>query len=240
MNNAIDVTIFTDGACLRNPGPGGYAAIIKTNEKTETVSGAFRLTTNNRMELMAVIAALSKLGDKEGLSIRIYTDSKLIVDAFNQNWIWNWEKKNWKKKEGDKVLNVDLWKKLLALVNRHLIEFVWVKGHSGIKENEQCDQIARKLASEPLLPPDIEYEEEYALLQNYMPQQLIESKNSYKISDDYQIGKFHIRLQSDEEQKHYTLILKSSRSYLYTTFDIDEYGELSKIISTIKEKLSSK
>ncbi len=240
MDNDVDVTIFTDGACLRNPGPGGFAAVIKTSEKTETISGAFRLTTNNRMELMAVIAALNYLADKEGLSIRIYTDSKLIVDAFNQNWIRNWEKKNWKKKEGNRVLNVDLWKRLLTLAKPHMIEFVWVKGHSGIKENEQCDKIARQLASEPILPPDIEYEEEYALINQHMTQQILDSNTTPKISDDFQMGKFQIRLHSDEEQMNFTLIIKSSKSYLYSSFFLNEFNELSEIIETIKDRISNK
>ncbi len=237
MENDIDVVIYTDGACLKNPGPGGYAAIIKRGDKEETVSGAFRLTTNNRMELMAVISALNHLGEEEGLSITIYTDSNLIVEAFNKNWIWNWEKQNWKKKEGDRVLNVDLWKKLLALSNRHLIDFVWVKGHSGIKENEICDKIARKLAAESMLLPDINYEEEQALLHSFMPQKIVDTKPISNIYEDFQISNFHIRLQSDEEQKNYILLVKSTNSYLYANFDKIEFNDLSEIMMLIKDKL---
>ena len=142
------IEIFTDGACSGNPGKGGYGIVMKVPEKNyeKRFSKGFRLTTNNRMELLAVIVALEKLKSTEN-DIHIYTDSKYVADAINQKWIFGWIKKGFKN-----VKNPDLWKRLVPLIKAHKITFHWIKGHAGHPENEICDQLAVKASqSENLL-----------------------------------------------------------------------------------------
>ena len=134
------VTIFTDGACSGNPGPGGYAAILRYKEQEKEISGALKETTNNRMELTAVIMALKTL--KEPCEVEIFSDSKYVVDAFKKGWIDNWQKNGWKTSNRKPVLNVDLWKELLVLLKVHDVTFFWVKGHNAHPENERCDSLA--------------------------------------------------------------------------------------------------
>ena len=134
------VTIFTDGACSGNPGPGGYAAILKYKEQEKEICGALKETTNNRMELTAVIMALKTL--KEPCEVEIFSDSKYVVDAFKKGWINNWQKNGWKTSNKKPVLNVDLWNELLALLRVHDVTFFWVKGHNAHPENERCDSLA--------------------------------------------------------------------------------------------------
>ncbi len=130
-----EVTIYTDGACLKNPGNGGWCGILIYNEKQKIISGSESNTTNNRMELRAVIESLSTL--KEKCKVKLYSDSKYVVDAINKKWLENWEKNNFKKR-----LNTDLWKKFLPLLEKHTVKFIWTKGHSGNKLNDMCDKIA--------------------------------------------------------------------------------------------------
>lgn len=134
------VDIFTDGACSGNPGPGGWGAILRYGDHEKEICGADKSTTNNRMELTAVIEALKVL--KEPCEITIYTDSTYVCKAFLDGWIWNWIKKGWKKSDGSAVLNVELWQALLSELNKHQYKFVWVKGHDGHPENERCDAMA--------------------------------------------------------------------------------------------------
>ena len=134
------VTIFTDGACSGNPGPGGYAAILKYKEQEKEICGALKETTNNRMELTAVIMALKTL--KEPCEVEVFSDSKYVVDAFKKSWINNWQKNGWKTSNKKPVLNVDLWNELLALLKVHDVAFFWVKGHNAHPENERCDSLA--------------------------------------------------------------------------------------------------
>jgi len=134
------LVIHTDGASRGNPGPGGYGAILQWGNSRKELSAGYKHTTNNRMELMAVIAALEAL-KKEDLDIIIYTDSKYIVNAIQKGWVFNWVKKNFKDKK-----NKDLWLRLLALYNKHKIKFVWVKGHADNPLNNRCDQLATKAA----------------------------------------------------------------------------------------------
>lgn len=135
------VTIYTDGACSGNPGIGGWAAILTYNGVKKTLCGGEQNTTNNRMELLAVIEALRAV--KEGWECDVFSDSRYVVDAFNQHWLESWQKKNWRTASGSEVKNVDLWKALLFEVNRHQVEFVKVKGHADVELNEQCDQLAK-------------------------------------------------------------------------------------------------
>ena len=145
MENKIKVNIYTDGACSGNAGPGGYGTILVhkdaigiTHEKE--LSEGFKCVTNNQMELMAVIVGLEAL--KKPCSVTLYSDSKYVVDAFNNHWIEGWIKKGWKTAGKTPVKNVDLWKRLLSAKEKHEVEFVWVKGHAGHEFNERCDTLA--------------------------------------------------------------------------------------------------
>lgn len=134
------VEIFTDGACSGNPGPGGYGVILRFGEHTKVLSGGEHETTNNRMELTGVITGLSAL--KEPCEVTLTTDSKYVVDSITKGWVYGWQKKGWIKSDKKPALNVDLWKQLLPLLEKHKVNFVWVKGHAGHPENERCDQLA--------------------------------------------------------------------------------------------------
>ncbi len=134
------VEIFTDGACSGNPGAGGYGAILRYKGIEKELSGGSSDTTNNRMELTAIIEALSAL--KEPCEAVITTDSKYVADSVSKGWIFNWQKKNWIKSDKQPVLNSDLWEKLLPLLKIHKVSFVWVRGHAGHSENERCDRLA--------------------------------------------------------------------------------------------------
>lgn len=147
------LTIYTDGAARGNPGPGGYGAILKWGETEKELSGGYRLTTNNRMEIMAVIAALEAL-TKRNLHIRVYSDSQYVVKAVQQGWLNNWIKTDFK---GGKK-NKDLWKRYYQLSLKHKIEFVWVKGHADNPYNNRCDALATEAADRGNLPADEPYE----------------------------------------------------------------------------------
>ncbi len=138
--NKKQVEIFTDGACSGNPGPGGWGAVLRYAGKEKELSGGEKDTTNNRMELTAVIKALSAL--KEPCRVSLTTDSKYVCDAINQKWVYSWQKNGWKKADKKPALNVDLWEELLPLLDMHEVEFLWVKGHAGHPENERCDRLA--------------------------------------------------------------------------------------------------
>ncbi len=146
MNELKKVDIFTDGACSGNPGPGGWGAILRYGNHELELSGGDKSTTNNRMELTAVIEALKRL--KEKCSVTIYTDSKYVADAFLQGWIWNWAKNGWKKSDKKPVLNPELWQTLLTEIRKHDYKIVWVKGHAGHPENERCDKLATAKSAE--------------------------------------------------------------------------------------------
>ena len=134
------VEIFTDGACSGNPGPGGWGVILKYKDTEKELSGGAAQTTNNRMEMTAVITALEML--KEPCKVTLYSDSKYVIDSVTKGWAKSWQSKGWVKSNKEKALNPDLWERLLALLNKHKVEFVWVKGHAGHPENERCDRLA--------------------------------------------------------------------------------------------------
>lgn len=134
------INIYTDGSCSGNPGPGGWGAILKYKDVEKEISGGNSNTTNNRMELTAVIEALKLL--KEPCDITITTDSSYIVKAFNEGWLDNWIKNNWKKSDKSPVLNRDLWETLMNLLCSHKYVFEWIKGHNCHPENERCDKLA--------------------------------------------------------------------------------------------------
>ncbi len=134
------VEIFTDGACSGNPGPGGWGAVLRCGTAEKELSGGEKSTTNNRMELTAVISALSAL--KQRCTVTICSDSKYVIDAVTKGWAKSWQKNNWIKSDKKPALNADLWERLLGLLDQHDVSFVWIKGHAGHLENERCDQMA--------------------------------------------------------------------------------------------------
>ena len=134
------VTIYTDGACSGNPGPGGWGAILEWQGHEKELSGGEAQTTNNRMELTAVIRSLALL--KEPCIVELYSDSKYVVDAIDKGWLYGWQKKGWIKADKKPVLNVDLWQRLLPELKRHDVHLHWVKGHAENEKNNRCDQLA--------------------------------------------------------------------------------------------------
>ena len=140
------VTIYTDGACSGNPGVGGWAAILIFNGVEKEISGYDKQTTNNRMELLGVIRGLEAL--KHACEVDVYSDSKYVVDAFNQHWVEGWLKRGWKNAKKEPVKNKDLWTRLLEVMKPHTIAFHWVKGHAGHPENERCDELATTAADD--------------------------------------------------------------------------------------------
>jgi len=152
----MSVLIYTDGSAKGNPGNGGYGVVMISGSHRKELSGGFILTTNNRMELLSVIVGLEHL-KKEKTLVTIYSDSKYVVDAVEKKWLFSWEKKNFGKKK-----NPDLWIRFLKIFWKHLVRFVWVKGHSNIKENERCDQLAVEAADSSSLKKDVWYENNVA------------------------------------------------------------------------------
>jgi len=133
------VTIYTDGACSGNPGPGGWGAILMYGDNKKELSGGEISTTNNRMELISVISALEAL--KEPCEVKLYTDSQYVANAVNLGWLESWQIKGWKRKGGE-LKNIDLWMKLVSLLEKHKVTFEWVKGHSDNEYNNRCDELA--------------------------------------------------------------------------------------------------
>ena len=161
------ITIFTDGACKGNPGPGGWGAVLRSGQHERHMHGGAELTTNNRMELLSVIEPLEDLSkDYSKLFVTVVTDSQYVSNAINQNWITNWVANNWEKSSGDRVSNIDLWKRLLTIMDKHTLQFEWIKGHNGHKENEECDKIAVIARSLSLI--SLETDKEY---ENSLPKQ---------------------------------------------------------------------
>ena len=138
-----EVELYTDGACRGNPGKGGYGAILVYGKYEKEISGGERETTNNRMELMAAIAGLEAL--KEPCSVKLYSDSKYLVDAYNEGWVYSWQKSGWRRGR-DELKNPDLWERLFMLTKKHEVTFIWVKGHNGHAYNERCDALATGFA----------------------------------------------------------------------------------------------
>jgi len=147
------INIYTDGAAKGNPGPGGYGIILEYNGIQKEISEGFRLTTNNRMELLAVIVGLENIKQK-GYKIKVFSDSKYVVEAINQKWVFKWEKINYKKKK-----NSDLWKRFLKIYREHNVTLHWVRGHSGHVFNEKCDQLAVSATKKEKLAIDVNYEQ---------------------------------------------------------------------------------
>ncbi len=155
------VRIYTDGAARGNPdGPGGYGTVLEYTDSKglvhrKEISQGYKKTTNNRMELMAAIAGLEALN--RPCQVELYSDSKYLVDAFNQHWIDGWIKKGWKRGRNEPVKNIDLWKRLLKAKEIHQVQFIWVKGHAGHPQNERCDELATSAADHGSLIEDLEF-----------------------------------------------------------------------------------
>ncbi|HMC96648.1 MAG TPA: ribonuclease HI [Flavobacteriales bacterium] len=148
----MSVTIYTDGAASGNPGPGGFGVVMEAGKHRKELWGGFRLTTNNRMELLAVIEGLEALKNT-GTEVVVVSDSKYVVDAVEKGWVFTWEKKGFAKKK-----NPDLWKRFLLVYRKHRVRFHWVRGHNGHPQNELCDQLAVAASQQPDLPADEAYE----------------------------------------------------------------------------------
>lgn len=146
-----EITIYTDGACSGNPGPGGYGVVLISGPHRKEKSEGYRLTTNNRMELLAAIVALESI-IKPGSDVKLYTDSQYIVNAVNKGWLFTWEKKNFAKKK-----NPDLWIRFLNSFHKHNVKLIWVRGHNDNKENERCDQLAVAASKKTTLLEDSGY-----------------------------------------------------------------------------------
>lgn len=134
------VILYTDGACSGNPGPGGYAAILIYNGVEKEISGGEKNTTNNKMEMMAVIKGLEML--KEACKVSVYSDSAYVVNSIEKGWVYSWKKNNWKKADKKEVKNIELWERMLELMNMHKVSFLKVKGHSNDELNNRCDRLA--------------------------------------------------------------------------------------------------
>ena len=155
-NEKPQVTIYTDGACLKNPGPGGYGVVVLSDGQRRELSGGFRLTTNNRMEILAAIEGLKLL--KQPSKVLLYSDSQYLVNAMQQDWAKRWRANGWMRGKGQPAINPDLWKQLLALCEQHEVTFSWVRGHAGNTENERCDRLSVQAAKSRNLAIDAGYE----------------------------------------------------------------------------------
>jgi ribonuclease HI len=149
------IVIYTDGGCSGNPGPGGYGAVILSGETRNEIAGGFRLTTNNRMELMACIAALETLHSPA--DVVLHSDSRYVVNGISKGWARRWRANGWMRTKSEAALNADLWSRLLDLCEEHRVRFVWVHGHAGNRENERCDELATEAARGPNLQEDQVY-----------------------------------------------------------------------------------
>ncbi len=156
-----EVTLYTDGGADPNPGPGGYGVVLLCEERRKELSGGFRLTTNNRMEILSVIVGLEAL--KSASRVTVYSDSRYVVDAVSKRWLDSWQAHNWVRKEAGPVKNADLWQRLVPLLEFHDVTFQWVRGHTGVAGNERCDQLATEALRKDDLPPDEGYLEEAGL-----------------------------------------------------------------------------
>ena len=155
MTSKRHIIVHTDGACTGNPGPGGYGAVLEYGSDRRELSGGYRRTTNNRMELMGPIKSLEAL--KESCRVTLYSDSRYVVDAVEKGWAKRWQANGWMRNKKEQAINPDLWAQLLALCEQHEVEFRWVRGHAGNPENERCDQLAVKAAQQSNLPIDKGY-----------------------------------------------------------------------------------
>ena len=152
------VTLYTEGACIGNPGPGGYGVVLLHKGQRKELSSGFRLTTNNRMEIMAALVGLRALRTRS--AVKLYSDSRYLVESMTEGWAQQWRANRWRRGKRGKALNPDLWEQLLDLCAQHQVEFIWVQGHAGDAENERCDRLSLQVAQQRDLPADVGYEPE--------------------------------------------------------------------------------
>ena len=160
MSERPSVTVYTDGSAIGNPGPGGYGVVLLSGKHRKELSGGFRLTTNNRMEILAVIIALEAFN--QACRVTIHSDSRYVVDAMAKGWARKWRANGWMRNKSGRALNPDLWERLLEAAAHHDVEFRWVRGHTGVAENERADRLAVAAANAANLPADDVYEAEAA------------------------------------------------------------------------------
>jgi ribonuclease HI len=158
LSKLKEIIIYTDGACSGNPGPGGYGCVLRHNKNRRELSGGFRKTTNNRMEIIAAVKGLESL--KYPCRIKLYSDSKYLVNAIEKGWAKRWKANNWMRTKTEQAKNPDLWEKMLNLCKIHQIKFIWVKGHASNEENNRCDELAVEATTGSELPIDAGYEDE--------------------------------------------------------------------------------
>ena len=170
MNKLKHVLIYTDGACLGNPGPGGYGVVLRFGQHRRELSGGYRKTTNNRMEIQAAVQGLAALTER--CHVILHSDSQCLVQAMEEGWARRWQANRWRRSVKHKAVNPDLWAALLRLCDEHDVTFMWVKGHAGNRDNERRDQLAMQAAQQPNLPPDEGCEEAVAYRTANSPQQL--------------------------------------------------------------------
>ena len=161
-----EIIIYTDGACSGNPGPGGYGCVLRYNKSRKELSGGFRETTNNRMEIIAALKALESL--KYPCRVKLHSDSKYLVNTMTKGWAERWKAQNWMRTRTEKAKNPDLWEQMLKLCSIHNVEFIWVKGHASNEENNRCDELAVKAYSVPELPIDTGYETAFKAEENQL------------------------------------------------------------------------
>ena len=158
MTDLPRVIVYTDGSAIGNPGPGGYGVVMLAGGRRKELSGGFRLTTNNRMEILAAIVALEALN--QPCRVTLHSDSRYVVDAMAKGWARKWRANGWMRNKRERALNPDLWERLLDLAAGHDVEFRWVRGHAGVRDNERADRLAVGAAQGKGLPPDAVYEAE--------------------------------------------------------------------------------
>lgn len=161
MSDIPYVIVHTDGSAIGNPGPGGYGVVLSADEHRKELSGGFRRTTNNRMEILAAIKALEALN--QPCRVTLYSDSRYVVDAMTKGWAAKWRANGWMRNKKERALNPDLWERLLTAAKGHEVDFRWVPGHAGIPDNERADRLAVSAAQAGDLPPDESYEAENPL-----------------------------------------------------------------------------
>ena len=158
LSELKEIIIYTDGACSGNPGPGGYGCVLRYDKNRRELSGGFRKTTNNRMEIIAAVKGLESL--KYPCRVKLYSDSKYLVNAIEKGWAKRWKANNWMRTKTEQAKNPDLWEKMLNLCEIHQMKFIWVKGHASNEENNRCDELAVEATTGSELPIDAGYEDE--------------------------------------------------------------------------------
>lgn len=189
------IKIYTDGSCLGNPGKGGYAAVLKHNDKVKEISAGYRLTTNNRMEFLAAIEALKSL-KKHNLKIELYTDSNLLTQTIEKGWLKSWKAKGWRKSDKKAPENLDLMKQLDEVIQGLDLKIIWIKAHNGHLENERCDELAKEAAYNADLI-DIEYEKNKPIVQK---EETKVSKNSIKTKTNFTLVESNLIIQKDDKE----------------------------------------